>query len=117
MTTRAQGVLFKDQAMNASVNSDWIEVGEAKAGSISVEWTDGTGADGEPAGNFILQVSNDQTIIHDEATQAAGGDAGKHLFKFTDPPYKYVRLRWDDGGSSLVTDLFTANYHLYSDRP
>lgn len=83
--------LFNKQVFNAgdmsgNLNSDILDVAEARGYCVHQFWS------GAPAGNIILQGSNDGINFKAITTTAAGGASGSLLNNQPDIYYRYIQL-------------------------
>lgn len=91
--------LFSSESMTGALTSKAIDLQTMFGYSIQNVWT------GTPAGNIVVQKSNDKTTWFTVDTQAAGGAAGSAMVEKTDVTYRYVRVIWTPSAStgSLTT--------------
>ena len=86
--------------MTSDITSSYIDISEYSCYSVHASWT------GTPAGNIIVQASNDTNLTPvNVATQAAGGSAGSYLFNSGVFGYKFVRIFYDATSSTGVLNV------------
>lgn len=93
--------IINSQAMTADILSPVIDISEVIGFAVHSIWT------GTPAGNIIIQGSNDGINFFPIDTQAAGGAAGNDLVNVERAHYRYVQVFYDFTSStgSLSTYL------------
>ena len=91
--------------MGADITSDVVDISEMTCFSVHNIWT------GTPAGNIIVQASNNNSNWFDIDTQAAGGAASNDLVNVNGAGYKYVRVFYDFTSSTgVLTSYICGKY-------
>lgn len=81
--------LFDNETMDEDLTSEVVDIGELIGFAVHSIWS------GTPAGNIIIQGSNDGENFYSIDTQAAGGAASQDLVNIERAHYRYVRVFYD----------------------
>lgn len=82
------------ETMDEDITSTVVDISEITCFAVHSVWT------GTPAGNIIVQVSNDNSNWFAIDTQAAGGAASNDMVNVSGAGYKYVRVFYDFSSST-----------------
>lgn len=78
--------LFDAVAMTANRESETVDISEVTGFAVHSIWT------GTPAGNIIVQGSNDGVNFFSLNTQAAGGAASNSIYNVDGAHYRFARV-------------------------
>lgn len=92
--------LFTDVAMTANRESEVVDISEVTGFCVHSYWT------GTPAGNIVVQGSNDGINFTTVDTQAAGGAAGSKLVNVAGAHYRYVKVIYTFTSSTGVLNCY-----------
>jgi hypothetical protein len=92
--------LFNAEVMDEDLTSEVIDISELIGFAVHSIWT------GTPAGNIIVQASNDGSNFVNIDTQAAGGAAGQDLVNIDRAHYRYVRVFYDFTSSTGALSVY-----------